>query len=149
MGFSFVLEEDTTPRGPSEEELDIAGEDISLEGGDFTETASGDLATLTGVQCAKQSAVRETLNNPGSFARRPQWGAGVAGLIMKSSTSAVRDRIVSRTKARLLVNPRITKVHEVSATYDEEADATRITLRCDAVGGRLDATVLVKPPGVD
>lgn len=146
MPFSFTLSADGRVIGPSEDLLDIAGEDISLQAGEFTENANGDLATVTGAACARQSAIRETIHNPGSFPRRPLWGAGVAGLLFKGNTPAIRDRVVSRTRARLLVNPRITKVHEVSASLEEYG--TRIFIRCDTPGGFLEAAAVVRPPGV-
>ena len=143
---SFDLTIDSRLSGPGEDPLEIAGEDVSLAGGDFSENANRDISTVSGRACAQQSAIRETIANPGSFPRRPQWGAGVMGLLFKGNSVTTRDRIQSRTRARLLVNPRITKLHEVEVTSQD--DGTRVFIRADAVGGRLEISTVIKPPGV-
>jgi phage baseplate assembly protein W len=147
MGFTFTLTVDPRVTPPSITPTDVAGEDISLLGGDYDTTASGDIATISGVNCAKQSAIRETVANPGSFARRPQWGAGVPGLMFKGQTVANRDRIVSRTRGRLLANPRVTRVNNVSTQINEDG-ALVLAIDCDVVGGPMSAETVVRPPGV-
>src|ERR1044071_406316 len=91
---------DVPPIEPSD--IEIVGEDISLLGGEMSETAHGDIATVTGVQAAKQSVIRETIANPGAFPRRPTWGAGLSGLLFKGATSGTRDRATSKARARIL-----------------------------------------------
>lgn len=146
MPFSFTISIDERIKPPDATVTDIAGEDISLERGDFNVTANGDIGTITGVKCARQSAVREVIANPGSFPRRAQWGGGLTGMLFKGNSVANRDRIQSRAKARLQVNPRLTKVHEVSVTATD--DGTRLYIRADAVGGPLESVTVIKPPGV-
>lgn len=131
---------------PAEDPDEIAGEDIYLRGGEFAETASGDLATVRGVECAKQSVIRELTTNQGSFPRRQEWGAGLSGLLFKGNSVATRDRVVSRAKTRVQANPRITRTHEVSATAIDQG--VRLYVRADAVGGPLEVESIVKPPGV-
>lgn len=124
----------------------LAGEDISLQGGDMSETSFNDIATVVGVDAARQSVIRELPANPGSFARRPLWGAGLAATVFKASTVALRDRMQARIKERLLANPRVISVRE--ATVAATSTGTEVTVRVDVVGGRIDETLVVKPPGV-
>lgn len=145
MPFDFDV--NLTPQQVKRPREDIFdGEDIALRAGEMFETKNGDIATVTGVQAARQSVNRELPANPGSFPRRPQWGGGLSGMLMKGATSSVRDRIVSRAKARLLANPRIVKVHEVSAQVID--GGIRLTVRADALGGFIDEQLVIKPPGV-
>lgn len=143
--FLFDVElNDTPPVEPTD--LELVGEDISLVNGQMTETDHGDIAVVTGVNAAKQSIIREVSANPGSFPRRPQWGAGLSGLIFKGVTSSTRDRAQSRARARILVNPRVAKVHEVSTSVGEKG--LKLNIRCDAFGGPITDTIVIKPPGV-
>ena len=143
--FLFDVELNATP--PVEpSDLELVGEDISLVRGEMTETDYGDIAVVTGLQAAQQSLTREMVANPGSFPRRPQWGAGLSGLLFKGVVSSTRDRATSRARARALANPRIQKVHEVSTTI--ESGGLKLTVRCDAFGGPIKQTILIKPPGV-
>lgn len=145
MAFEFNTDLSPQPhRRPSEIVLD--GEDVLCHGGEMMETKSGDIATVSGVQAARQSVVRELPANPGSLPRRQDWGGGLEGMLMKGATSSVRDRMVSRARARLLANPRIVKVHEVSTTSEE--GVTTLNVRADTISGFLDTPVVIKPPGV-
>lgn len=143
--FLFDVElNDTPPVEPSD--LELVGEDISLTNGEMTETDHGDIAVVTGVAAARQSIVREMIANPGSFPRRPEWGAGLTGLLFKGVTSNVRDRAASRARARVLANPRIARVQEVSTSIKDSGLA--LTVRCDSFGGPVHDTTIIKPPGV-
>lgn len=145
---AFEFNTDLTPaahRRPREIVLD--GEDVLCHGGEMRETKSGDIATVSGTQAARQSVIRELPANPGSLPRRQDWGGGLEGMLMKGSTSATRDRMVSRARARLLVNPRIVKVHEVNAVIDDDG-ITTLNVRADTISGFIDAPIVVKPPGV-
>lgn len=145
MSFDFNVDiQQTQVKRPKDEILD--GEDIALRAGEMFETKSGDFATVTGVQAARQSVNRELPANPGSLPRRPDWGGGLAGLLMKGATTSVRDRMQSRAKARLLANPRIFKVHEVTASVI--SGGTRLAVRADVLGGLIDEQFVIKPPGV-
>lgn len=146
MPFDFVTDLTPTPAKRSKEDL-LDGEDVLLHAGEMMETKNGDIATVTGAQAARQSVVRELPANPGSLPRRPDWGGGLQGLVFKGATSATRDRMVSRARARLLANPRIVKVNEVSTTILENGQ-TRLTVRADTISGFIDEQIVVKPPGV-
>lgn len=146
MPFPFSLTIDDRISPPNRELTNIGGEDISLDGGDMSENASRDIATVSGVACARQSIIRELPANPGSLPRRPQWGGGLSGMLLKNNTEANRDRAVSRSRDRLQANPRVTKINEISATA--ESTGIRINIRADVVGGPLSTTFVVKPPGV-
>ncbi len=115
---------------------DLGGEDISLADGTLGVTPHGDWTSLTGVDAARQSVVRELPASPGSFAQRPEWGGGLSGLLFKGATSSVRDQAVSKARARLKANPRIRRVLEVSATLPQTG--VKMTVRADSVGGPLD-----------
>lgn len=146
--FDVVLN-DTPPIEPSD--LELVGEDISMLHGDMTETDNGDIAVVTGLQAAQQSVTREMIANPGSFPRRPEWGAGLSGLLFKGVVSSTKDRAQSRARARIHANPRIVKIHEVSASMEDRSVQTsglKLTVRCDAFGGPIDQTTVIKPPGV-
>ena len=141
--FSVTLVKSKKRRG-SEDILD--GEDVLLNGGEMLETRNGDLAVVTGTLAARQSVIRELPANPGSLPRRPDWGGGLQGMLMKGATSATRDRMTSRARARLLANQRIVKVNEISTTVID--GGTRLNVRADTIGGFIDEQVVVKPPGV-
>lgn len=134
-----------SPPSVEPEDIDLHGEDISLVGGEMTETNHGDIAVVTGLEAAKQSVIREMQANPGSFPRRPEWGAGLSGMLFKGATTSVRDRVVSRARARLHRNPRIAIVHEVSTSL--ETGGVKLSVRCDAVGGPIHPTTIIKPSG--
>lgn len=146
MPIDFVISGDDRVLAPELSQRDeIAGEDIYLQGG-MLETPHNDLMTVVGRDAARQSIIRELPANPGSFARRPEWGAGLSGEVFKSSTVAQRDRMVSRVKTRLLANPRVLAVRDVSAQGVD--DGTEIFVRVDVPGGHVDAQLVIKPPGV-
>lgn len=151
MSFTFTLTEDSLNTTREFDDPEIEGEDIALNGGFFTETPHGDLAVVVREAAAKQSVIREMPANPGTFARRPQWGGGLSGLIFKGMTPNTRERAVSRARARLLANPRIARVNEVSTTVEVRDDGRadlRLHVRADAVGGPVDLITVIKPPGV-
>lgn len=151
MSFSFTLLSDGLNTTREFDDLEIEGEDIALNGGFFTETPHGDLAVVTREAAARQSVIREMPANPGSFARRPQWGAGLSGLIFKGMTPNTRERAVSRARARLLANPRISRVNDVSTTVETRDDGRadlRLHVAADAVGGPVNLITVIKPPGV-
>ena len=142
--FLFDVElNDTPPVEPSD--LELVGEDISLTNGEMTVTDHGDIAVVTSLKAAQQSVIREVIANPGSFPRRPEWGAGLSGLLFKGVTSSTRDRAQSRARARILKNPRIVRVNEVSTSIQDSG--LKLTVRCDAFGGPVQVTTLIKPPG--
>lgn len=147
MGLSFTVTEDARVHpaklNPVE---DIAGEDISVAQGVFAVSAHGDLCVVRGVDCARQSVIRELPANPGSFARRPAWGAGLQSMIFKNQSGAQRDRAVSQCRARLIANPRIVATREVTAEINDVG--LIVSVRADAYGGLLDETIVVRPPGV-
>lgn len=146
MPTTFTITSSET-RAPSADDLEIAGEDISLERGDFSETANGDIATVRGASCARQSVVREALANPGSFPRRQDWGGGLSAMLFKNNTTNSRDRAASRVKARVQVNPRIVKIHEIYVESIDN-DGIRLHVRADSVGGPVQSSTVIKPPGV-
>lgn len=146
MPFDFTLDSDGRTRAPELTDADVGGEDIALDGGDLSVNANGDFATVTGVAVARQSILREIPANPGSFARRPEWGGGLSALLLKGSTVANRDRAESRTRGRLLANIRVSRVNAVSAIATD--DGMRLTVDVDVPFGRLIAEQVVKPPGV-
>lgn len=130
---------------------DIAGEDISLIGGDFGETDSGDLATVTGRDCARQSVFRELPANPGSFPQRQEWGGGLNATLFKSATPTTRDQALARCRVQLDKNPRITRVNDIhwdDLTSDGDPNTTVYVVNADSVGGPITAEVVVRPPGV-
>jgi phage baseplate assembly protein W len=123
----------------------IDGEDIYLQG-DMLENSQNDLLTVVGKNAARQSIIRELPANPGSFARRPEWGAGLSAEVLKSATVAQRDRMISRSKARLHANPRVIATRDVSARAIE--DGTELNVRVDVAGGHIDTQLVIKSPGV-
>lgn len=146
MPTSFTLTVDSRVSGTEADTIELDGEDICLRGGEMFESTGRDILTVTGRDAARQSVVRELPANSGSFPRRPEWGGGLSGMLFKGATPAVRDRMHSRAKSRLFANPRIVKVHEVSTAVG--IDGVTLTVRCDALGGFIDETTLIRPPGV-
>jgi len=146
MAFLFTLTTDDRVAAAELDRIELNSEDISLRGGEMSENANGDIACVTGVACAKQSVIRELPANPGSFPRRPEWGGGLSGMLFKGATQAVRDRIQSRARTRLLANRRIFKVHEVITTIED--GFLQLIVRCDSLGGYIEETATIKPPGV-
>lgn len=146
MPTSFTLTIDPRVSASEVDEVELNGEDISLRGGEMFESTGRDISTVVGVSAARQSVLRELAANPGSFPRRPEWGGGLAGMLFKGATGPVRDRIQSRAKSRLFANPRIVKVREVSTAVT--ADGITLTVRCDALGGFIEETTFIRPPGV-
>lgn len=136
MSLLFTIPFETLPTVAAVDPLELGGEDISLVGGSLGVTSSGDWVTVRGIDAAKQSVVREFPANPGSFVHRQEWGVGLSGLLFKGATSSTRDLAVSRGRARLHANLRITKVREVSATLPQTG--IKMTIRADAVDGPLN-----------
>ncbi len=145
MPFEFTLEDGAvTPITADEVEID--GEDIYCRGGGFIENSNGDLGVVTGQKAAEQSVERELLANNGTFPRRPEWGSGIPALQFKGQTQAVREKAQSRALARMLVNPRLVKVHEVTTTPGD--DGMVVSVRADTMTGHIDTQTVIKPPGV-
>ena len=133
-------------------DLEIVGEDIFLgpiddgQGYDLRVTDSGDFATIVGPQLARQSIIRELTNNPGSFPRRPTWGAGLSGLLFKGATRSVRDRLIGRARANMLANPRVRRVLEVSTSVGE--NGVSLFTKVDTINGTIEDRIVIRPPGV-
>lgn len=142
---SFTLTTDVVTTVESND-LEVDGEDISVRGGQFTESVKGDLLTVTKDALVRQSIHREIPANPGSFARRPEWGGGLSGMLFRGASIAVRDQIQAQAKTRLLANPRVKQVQEVSTTLVD--GKLRLAIRCASIFGNVDETIVVKPPGV-
>lgn len=125
---------------------DLGGEDVAFLARDFGVTPAGDWATVREEAAVRQSVLREIPPPPGSFPRRPEWGAGLSSLLFKGNTKDVRDLAVSQTRARLAANSRIVKINEVSAAEVDGGFA--MTVRVDGAGGPVEVTPVIKPPGV-
>lgn len=125
----------------------LAGWDISMVGGDFTVTPSGDWALLDGPDCTEQSIIRELPENPGAFPRRPQWGGGLKALFLKGQTKANQDKMFSQSRAALLRNPRVRKVNNISAERltDIGKSGTALIIDVDSVDGHVTAQIVDKP----
>jgi phage baseplate assembly protein W len=146
MPITFTITEDDRVAPAQLGDRDrIAGEDVLLQE-DMFESPQNDFMTVVGRDAARQSIIRELPANPGSFARRQDWGAGLSAEVFKSSTVARRDRMVSRSRARLHANPRVLATRDVSANAID--DGTEIFVSVDVAGGRLDAQLVIKTPGV-
>ena len=145
MGFTFNRA-DSRALPVTLDDIEVEAEDICCLVEGITVNDHGDLAVVRREKAAYQSVVREGVANPGSFPRRPSWGAGLPGLLFKGATSGTRDRMISRMKSRMFENPRLVKVHEVAVTNEE--DGARIQVRADSISGLVDVQYVVKPPGV-
>ncbi len=145
MSFPFSVVPTATP-APAVDDSDLSGEDISLTRGEFGENKQGDLATVRGPACARQSVMREFTANQGELPRRQNWGVGIPAMLFKGVTNSVRDKIASRSRGRLLYNRRIARVHEVNVISN--AGGSQVTVRADVVGGFKDELIVIKPPGV-
>lgn len=145
MGFTFNLTADERVQPPQPDPLDLVGEDISLVGGDYSETSSGDLAVVVKEAAARQSILRELPKSPGHFPRRPELGGGIEAQLFKGATQTGRDQLVARCRARLSANPRVARVQEVSASSDATGQ-TVVSIRVDVVGGQtLDDKIVFSP----
>lgn len=109
-------------------------EDILLIGGQFVETPSGDLQTVTGIDEVRQSIYREIPAVRGSIPYRPNWGGGLNGIVMQSRTRENLDRAATTIRSTLIANPRITRVNEVSVIVDND-DVTVVIVRVDTKFG--------------
>jgi len=69
-------------------------------------------------------------------------------MVMQSNTEAQRRLAVSRTRARLQVNPRISAIAEVSVEDLENGDGFDLRVRASAVDGPLAVEASVTPKGV-
>lgn len=146
MGFVFTTQIVETPSAELSDVDAASGEDISLVGGDYSITPAGDLSAVIGKDAARQSILRELPAPQGALARRPEWGEGLSGLLFKGASQTSRERAESRSRARLLANPRVTRVNSVAAGLTESGISLSVDV--DTVGGRLEARVQIKPPGV-
>lgn len=135
-----------TSLGDAELDQNTEGEDVKIFGGQMFETDYGDLAVTVGVETTAQSIERELPANPGTFTRRPEWGGGLNGMVFKGATISNRDRIQTRSLARLHANQRVLKIDEVSTTVED--DGLTLTVRVESLSGRVEDSILIKPPGV-
>lgn len=114
---------------------DLSGEDVALVRGELVSTDAGDWQTVTAVAAAKQSIEREASANPGSFARRPDWGLGLPASIFRPITRSVRDELTSRARRRFRINPRVTRLIDVTLTPLTTTQGLALDVACE-VGGR-------------
>lgn len=148
MPFYFTLTEDVNAQAPQPTPTDFVGEDISLVDGDFSETGNGDLAVVTGAAACRQSVLRELPPSPGHFPRRAELGAGLSALLFRGNTQASRDQAVARARTRLVVNPRVQSVDQVSASTDGNG-LMQLDVRVTPIGAQsIDIALPVTPPKI-
>jgi phage baseplate assembly protein W len=146
MAFSFTLTVDERVQAPQELPDELAGEDISLIGGDFSETSSGDLLTVVREDAAWQSIVRESGPPPGIMPRRPEWGCGIDGLLFKGNTPDVRAQMATKLQTRIAANPRVSKINSIVPGLNDDGDA-QVLINCDVVGApSLSDTIVFTTP---
>lgn len=127
---------------------DLAGEDISLRGGDLSETSSGDWAVLSGPPATRQSVEREAGASPGDMPRRPDWGMGLRDSLMRGTGRDLRDKQQAAVRRRLNANPRIDRIDEVTVVERTDLDTkgvVTITIAAISKGQRVNFTTSVLP----
>lgn len=126
----------------------LAGEDVSLRGGDLTVTSAGDWGVVTGPLAARQSVEREAIASPGDMPRRPEWGMGLRNSLMRGTTRDERDRQASAVRRRLNANPRIDSIQTVDVSLRDDLPvqgAVTVTIAAFAAGEPLQFQTQVIP----
>lgn len=66
---------------------------------DLTTSATGDLATVSGIEVGRQRVLRRLLTNPGDYPFHPSYGAGLAQMV---GDTADIGRITARIRGQML-----------------------------------------------
>jgi|SRR5688572_2790124 len=112
------------------------GEDIWFDvtrgaGADYVVTAAGDWALVQGVEALRQSVIRRIITSPGEWATKPNYGVGARQYVKARDLPSTRSELAERTRAQLLIDPRIETVDQVivEALSTDGPPGIRITVR--------------------
>lgn len=124
------------------------GPDVLFRGGRYTVTPAGDYALAERDEAARQSIEREAQVTPGEVASLPDYGMGLADLVMAPRTTSTIDDATSRVTRRLRANPRVTRVREVGVRRIDTADGKPgLAVEIRAEVGARDARIAFTLPG--
>jgi phage baseplate assembly protein W len=104
----------TGPVTPANEtEIDFFGVDIRFTD-DLQVDASGDYATIQGLEALRQAIRIRLLTTPGEYAIHPDFGCGLRQFCKKRATQSDRDRLRQTIITELSQEERIQKVEDVT-----------------------------------
>ena len=99
-------------------------------------------------EAARQSIEREAQVTPGEVASLPDYGMGLADLVMAPRTTTTIDTATTRVTRRLRANPRVTRVREVGVRRIDTADGKPgLAIEIRAEVGTRDARIAFTLPG--
>lgn len=109
--------------------FDIARPDVELGQADYTITASGDWAPVSGREALRQSLLRRLLTSPGEWQTKPEYGVGARQYVKAKNTASKRAELESRIRAQFLRDPRVQSVDLASVSRLEDGSpGIRITV---------------------
>ena len=113
------------------------GRDIS----ENRDSENGDLITVEGLDNLEASLLRRWFTDPGTFAYRPDYGAGVLSFRNKPMTLDSQLAIASRIEAQSLKDARVESVRSISFTVDDPEPAmVKVKVKIKPVG-RSELTI--------
>ena len=143
----LVPAEDLVVAELSDQEAEY-GPDVLFRGGRYTVTPAGDYALAERDEAARQSIEREAMVSPGEVASLPDYGMGLADLVMAPRTTSTIDDATTRVTRRLRANPRVTRVREVAVRrITTTTGKPGLTVEIRAEVGSRDAHVAFTLPG--
>lgn len=98
------------------------GQDIWLDvtkgsGPDRRVTPDGDWLLVQGREALRQSLLRRYLTNPGEWATKENYGAGVRMFVKAKNVKAAREELTSRIKQQSLMDFRVERVDDVRISW--------------------------------
>jgi len=116
-------------------EIDFFGVDIRFTD-DVQVDASGDYATVEGLEALRQAIRARLLTTPGEYAIHPEFGCGLRQFCKKRATQSDRDTLRQLIIDQLTQEERIQNVEEVTVTSFTSGtiNGVKIFLRIIALG---------------
>lgn len=98
-------------------------------------SVNGDLQTVEGQANLEAALLRRWFTEPGTFAYRPGYGAGVLSFKNLPMTIDNQRQIASRIEAQSLLDKRVESVKSISFTIDEpEPSMVKVKVKIKPVG---------------
>lgn len=114
---------------------EFMGTDIAFKGGGMSLTATGDIATISGLENLKQALFNRMITVPGSLKHRPDYGVGVPLFLGAASSLSKQQELAYKIKEQCELDARVEEITGVALDYsDTRPELVKVIVRVKPVG---------------
>lgn len=108
---------------------------IDTSGGDFSVDITGDLQTVSGIDCLKQDIMHRLVTEVGTLLYHPDYGSDFPTAIGKKNDGTWQNKAVIQLTKSILSDPRVVDVSNVSVTQTVGIDGVLISCTIVTISG--------------